>query len=163
MNEQIGSIFAPPESVKAIGITINCIVKNNGELVMGKGVALEAKNRFKNISLEFGKQIFSQKQNGKDYFGVYFHKESNLWVFGIPTKYHYKDNSDIDLISKSLNYLNTLVNENFPEFNGIENIVALPAVGCGYGNLNWKKQVRPIANKILDGRYVILHQSNKLR
>ena len=55
MIEKKGNIFESNCSV--ICITTNGIVKANGEVVMGAGVALYAKNIFTSIPLIMGKKI----------------------------------------------------------------------------------------------------------
>jgi hypothetical protein len=76
--------------------TSNSVIKSNGELVMGAGVAKDFKNKYPNLPKQFGSII----QNLSEY---------NLAMVGnivaIQTKIHYKNNSDIELIKRSIKRL----------------------------------------------------------
>lgn len=121
-------------------ITTNGIVKNNGELVMGAGIALEAKRRFPKLPMKLGEYV--------DEFGnvpfVCF--EENIITF--PTKHHWKDPSDLDLIVSSAKLIVNRVN--------VYTIgsVALTRPGCGNGNMVWS-EVKPLIEDILDNRFTV--------
>lgn len=105
-------------------VTTNGIVKNNGELVMGAGIALEAKNRFPQLPQRLGKlvSIFGNK--------AFFLQD--LRIISFPTKHHFKDNSDIKLIENSAKEIAAFV-----KIHQVESIV-MTRPGCGHGKLNWK-------------------------
>jgi len=124
-----------------ICITTNGFVKNNGECVMGAGVAKEAKEKFKGLAKNLGSLI---KENGNN---VYMF--SDLRIFSFPTKHIWSENSDIKLIKKSAEQLmKYLENYKVPR-------IYLPRPGCGNGKLKWK-DVRPIIENILDDRILIV-------
>jgi len=57
MKEVVGDIWDFHAKGNWIVITTNGTVKSNGEAVMGRGVTLQAKQRFPNLSHELGKLI----------------------------------------------------------------------------------------------------------
>lgn len=65
-------------------------------------------------------------------------------VLCFPTKRHWKDPSDLDLIRKGLQ---TFVSE-YRQYN-IKSIT-FPKLGCGLGGLDWEKEVKPLMHKYLD-------------
>lgn len=65
-------------------------------------------------------------------------------VLCFPTKRHWKEGSDLDLIEQGLQ---TFV-ENYEKFN-IKSIT-FPKLGCGLGGLDWEKDVAPLMHKYLD-------------
>lgn len=124
-----------------IVITTNGFVKNNGECVMGRGVALEAKNKFSKLPFELGEYI--NKFGNK----VFHFQKYNLFTF--PTKHNWWENSDIQLIEKSCKEL-----KEFKENMNIDKIF-LPKVGCGNGKLNWD-DVKLILEKHFNDTYYIV-------
>ncbi len=64
------------------------------------------------------------------------------WFLLFPTKQHYKNNADIDGIEEGLNWIKKHYKE-----EGIKSL-ALPALGCGLGNLEWR-DVGPLMCKYL--------------
>jgi O-acetyl-ADP-ribose deacetylase (regulator of RNase III) len=124
-----------------ICVTTNGDIKSNGYLVMGKGVALQASDKFPGLSKELGHLV---KEYGNRPF--YF-KEFNIMT--VPTKYHWKDNSDIDLIKKSCRAL-----PRFADYWKMENIY-MPRLGCGLGGLKWEN-VKNAIDTILDDRFIVV-------
>lgn len=120
-------------------IPTNGKIKQNGECVMGAGLALQAKDRFPGLSKELG-DILSVAGNHVVYFETY-----SLITF--PTKDHWKQSSCISLIERSAAELSRLI---------LRQRVFVPRVGCGLGGLDWS-QVKPILQKYLNNeRYVLL-------
>lgn len=75
-----------------IGVTTNSIVKRNGELVMGAGVALEAKTINPELPKLFGDWILRKNIVG-GFYGIIPPLDGKH--FAIQTKRHYKDKSNI--------------------------------------------------------------------
>lgn len=107
---------------------VNCIG------IMGKGIALEFKERFPNMYSDY---IIHCKYNRIKLGQPYLFSFSSPWILNFPTKFHWKSNSCLKDIVDGLIYLNS----NYKKW-GITSL-AVPALGCGYGNLIWK-DVRPI-------------------
>jgi O-acetyl-ADP-ribose deacetylase (regulator of RNase III) len=143
MKEIIGDIWNTP--CNAIVITTNGIVKMNGELVMGKGIALEANNRFTCLAWKLGQLVRDHGNN------VYLIKGYSTKVISFPTKNDWRNPSDMALIIKSTGQLVRLADdEKLSE-------VILPRVGCGCGGLIWG-EVRSILERFLDHRFTIVHK-----
>lgn len=140
MKEIIGNLF----DYSVIVIPTNGIVKADRRLVMGAGVAKEANDKFKDLDLILGKKV---KERGNTVHVLDY--EFSTTIFSFPTKHHYKDNSDINLIEQSTKRLLTKVN--YLEFNQIY----LPKVGCGLGNLDWN-EVKPLLERYLDDRFIVV-------
>lgn len=139
MLENKGDLWSYISDYKCI--TTNGIVKSNGELTMGRGIALDAKQRYPDLPKILGEKV---KEFGNYPFIVREHK-----IISFPTKNHWKDKSHIGLIMRSCNELVIIAND-----ENIKSIV-LPQPGCGNGGLLWS-EVKPIISKILDDRFTVL-------
>lgn len=137
-----GNIWNYWEKGYWIIIPTNGFVKKNGRAVMGRGLALQAKNRFSylNFSTIFGKRL---KMYGNKVWTI---PEIRLITF--PVKHNWWEIADLELIEKSAEELKFQSKCIFGE-------IYLPKVGCGNGKLNWK-EVEPILDAELDDRFVIV-------
>jgi len=144
MKECKGNIWEYPSD--AICITTNGIVKKDGRLVMGGGIALEVVQRYPEIDLTLGRYV---KAYGNRCFYIPIDLYNHFVIISFPTKHHYKNDSCIKLIKKSTKELVEIVDKYKL------NTIALPKVGCGLGRLNYDKQVKPILSKYLDDRFTI--------
>ena len=126
-----------------IVIPTNGFVKTNCEAVMGRGLALQAKQKFPEISSELG---ISLKECGNKI--AIFYK---YYLLTFPVKHNWWEKADILLIEKSTKVLKNLLDE---EDCRIKTPIYLPRVGCGNGMLNWK-DVKQILEKHLDERFII--------
>lgn len=122
-------------------VTTNGVVNSKGELVMGKGVALQAKKLFPHLPKQLGRWV---KERGNTPLILLFER-----LISFPTKHHWKDKSDLDLIIASAKIIAKIVTA-----MGIE-VVALPRPGCGNGGLDWESEVKPAIADILDDRFVV--------
>ena len=114
-------------------ITTNGVVKNNGELVMGRGCAGQARDKWPNIAIDLGKLV-------KIYGNRPFMLPYNVTSF--PTKWHFKEIADQNLIKNSFNILLRTclqMNDPFPEGSrdGVWHTFLLPKPGCKNGRLSW--------------------------
>jgi hypothetical protein len=86
-------------------ITTNPIRRTDGAVVMGRGIALEAKTKFPQLPYDFGKELdnlhpeIDQAYVGQ--IGVY--NKTPIWFFMV--KSHWKDNADLGIIGSSCFYL----------------------------------------------------------
>lgn len=127
LNEIIGDVwnFADKDTIVCI-LTNNTVLKN-GCNVMGAGIALEAKNRVKDLEKICGKAIVDNE--------LFLVKDpvSGAWLIRFPTKYKVDDRTaDIDLIRESLEAL-TAIAKTYPNKK-----ILLPRPGCGCGGLSWE-------------------------
>ena len=137
----IGNLWSFQAAGFPVCVTTNGVVKKNGELVMGAGIALQAKNLFPAIPLKAGNAV---KTYGNQ---VYYFTEENLFTF--PTKHHWREDSDIDLIKASCWQISAIAYAH--EFNRIY----LPRPGCANGGLEWS-YVESIIGNLLDDRFTVV-------
>lgn len=129
-------------------ITTNGKIRQNGRLVMGKGVALQARERYPEIDYTLGKLVTAGGNH------VYVLHEEGIVSF--PTKWDWRRQSDIELIKRSAMELSYLLRSVL----GIEDTVLLPPPGCGNGGLMWE-EVKPVIAPLLDNHYIVVHYSKK--
>lgn len=120
-------------------ITTNSFLKMNGALVMGAGIAKEARDKFPGLDLALGKQI---KHLSK--YGVLISPkfpEAKLGAFQV--KYNYKDNASLELIKYSTQILIAVIDG----MNLYDCDINLNYPGIGNGHL-LKKDVKKIVDKL---------------
>ena len=144
MKINTGDIWDYIGRVHAICITTNGVVKQNGQLVMGAGVALQAKQRFPRIDLWAGQHV----RNFGNIPGVLSSTEGTS-IVSFPTKHNYRDNSDIQLILNSAVKLRELADQHNWRY------VVMPPPGCGLGGLKLS-DVKPKLDEVLDDRFWIM-------
>lgn len=125
-------------------VTTNGIVKKNGELVMGAGCALAFKKAFPTLPKILGEQVLSKGNRP-----VIGGKINNSYIVSFPTKEHYKDNSDINLIKNSALFLVRIA-----DYYNAKSI-CIPSPGTGLGNLS-KDTVYEVLSEIFDDRFTIV-------
>jgi hypothetical protein len=136
MQEKIGSIW--DSDCDYIAVTTNDRIKNNGCLVMGAGIAKQAATRYPELPKRLAKHV---KECGN--IPKICH---DIGIVSFPTKYDWKNPSDIDLIKQSANVLMQQIPKG--------KTVAMSRPGCGNGNLEWS-DVKTILEPILDDRFII--------
>ncbi len=126
-----GDIFKSPAQV--LTNTVNCVG------VMGKGVALEFKNRYPKMFGDYkSKCDLGEVKPGQPYLW----EDDSAQVLNFPTKRHWRDGSLLQDIEDGLKHLASSY-----EKLGIQSI-AMPALGCGLGGLKWS-EVQPLIVKYL--------------
>ncbi|MYB92940.1 macro domain-containing protein, partial [Candidatus Poribacteria bacterium] len=132
----------------------------NLQKVMGKGLALRAKEQFPDVYVEYEKACRSKKITTERPY-IYKREESvadeltdlkphriNIknpvkWFLLFATKRHWRQNSRIEDIESGLKWLQNNCKE-----EGIQSL-AMSALGCALGGLNWA-DVAPLMCKYLD-------------
>jgi O-acetyl-ADP-ribose deacetylase (regulator of RNase III)/uncharacterized protein YwgA len=104
--------------------TVNCVG------IMGKGIALEFKNRFPDMFKDYADRC----KRGEVKLGQpYLYKTLLLpWILNFPTKDHWRSVTNLKDIVQGLEYLL----KHYKEW-GITSI-AVPPLGCGHGQLEWR-------------------------
>lgn len=138
--------------MQTLTISVNCVG------VMGKGLASTAKYRFpdmyvhyedlcKKKILQMGKPKLHKRESS--IFNQLAEETTSLpyengetWFLLFPTKQHWKNNADIQGIEEGLKW----IRDNYKQ-QGIKSL-AMPALGCGLGNLQWQ-DVGPLMCKFL--------------
>lgn len=109
-----------------IVIPTNGEIKKNGEAVMGAGLAKEAALRYPDLPARLGTRL-------KIWNHVCYFPDHQILTF--PTKHHWRDKSDINLIMQSAVQLAKDI-ETF-RYQQRAFRFFMPQVGCGLGGLKW--------------------------
>jgi len=126
-------------------ITTNGSVKRNGEVVMGRGVALQAKKKFPDLPKILGNCI-----NGP--IGNHVTLQPIFHLLTFPVKHNWYEKADLKLIKRSCEELLETVDILKPPFYMVR-------PGCGNGGLSWEKEVKPILEKYLDDRFIVVEKN----
>lgn len=153
MLEEQGDLWVLPADVRCI--TTNGDVRGDGQAVMGRGCAREAKDRFPGVATYLG-LLLEQQGNHVHELMVSPHLPgttiAETWdLVSFPVKHHWREPADLDLIVRSCRELMALADAR-PEWKRI----LLPRPGCGNGQLDWETQVRPAIFYLLDDRVVVV-------
>lgn len=127
-----GNLFESPARV-----LVNTV---NTEGVMGKGIAKD----FKTIYPEMFKRYQHLCETGQFTVGkLWLYKTPNKWVLNFPTKTTWRKPSRVEYIESGL--------QAFARGYAEKRItsIAFPLLGCGNGELNWEKQVKPLMENYL--------------
>lgn len=141
MKETRGDLWA--QEADALVILTNGVVAG-GYLVMGGGVAREAKELIPELPLVWGQDILNHGLHVCSYEAT-----TVPAIVSFPTKRHWRDPSDPGLIAQSALELDAMT-----DHRGWGTVV-LPRPGCGLGGLRWE-DVRPILEPILDDRFHVI-------
>lgn len=144
------------KTADAICFTSNGIVKSNGELVMGAGIAKAFADKWPPLAIRAGHCV---KMGGnrvhwlKDIFTYRLDDGSHKYVavVSFPTKNDWKSPSSLPLIIESATQLSTLAN--IRKWNN----VYLPRPGVGLGGLDWKN-VKAAIEPLLDDRFTVVYK-----
>lgn len=142
MDEITGDIWDYHKQGNWIVITTNGTVKKNGECVMGRGIALQAKIKIPTLPVELGELIH--------HFGNKLFMFGEYKILTFPVKHNWWEKANLALISENARELAEFANlfsKTYP--------IYLPRPGCGNGKLDWK-DVKPILEKYLDDRFIIV-------
>ena len=157
-----GDIFDYVGKADAICVTTNGTIKTNGELVMGAGVAKAFYNRYNDefqIARVLAQKLYKGPQMPK--LHVVDRKDNICYrcvdgaynygthVVSFPTKLHFQDKGDLELIKQSAIRMVQLAN-----MYNLKTIV-IPSPGTGCGKLS-KNVVYNELEKILDDRFYII-------
>lgn len=116
--------------------TVNCVG------VMGAGVALAFKQRYPEMFRDYQRDCKKGRvRPGEMHI---WRSLSGDWVINFPTKRDWRDHSRYEDIDSGLDALRAYLDSLGPL------TVALPALGCGHGGLDWERVAGMIRNK-LDG------------
>lgn len=126
-------------------VTTNPIIKHDGGVVMGRGIALEAKTRFPDLPYLFGARLNENKGVPfVDYIAHFNHVP--IWYFMV--KSHWNRPADLKIIENSVKDLLTCIieNENDLRFD-------LNFPGIGNGKLH-REDVLPLLQSLPDNVHV---------
>lgn len=118
-----GDIFDDEHYLDFIGITTNSILNKKGELVMGAGIAKQAKQKHPDLPKLFG-DLIKEKDVENKFYGMLLAKRKYV---AFQTKLHWKDNSPLDVVQRSIIMLKKTANKYADKTFGIP----FPAINNG--------------------------------
>lgn len=129
---KIGDLFE--SDAQTLVNTVNCIG------VMGKGIALEFKNRFPDMFDDYVRRCrMKQVQLGRPYL---YKRLTQPWILNFPTKNDWRSVSRLSDIEEGLEYLE----KNYQQW-GITSL-AVPPLGAGQGQLEWRVVGRTLYRRL---------------
>lgn len=116
--------------------------------VMGKGIALQFKERFPENYVAYRKACKEdQVQIGSMFVTKVEQIQGPKWIINFPTKKHWKGKSKIEFIEKGLeDLINVIIEKDIKS-------VAMPPLGAGNGGLEWET-VKEVIFKKLENKKV---------
>jgi len=117
--------------------------------IMGKGLASKAKHLFPEVYIKYQDYCKSKILTiGQP--KVFYSKKYQKFFILFPTKKHWREKSKIEYIQSGLNYLKNQLDHIIKTHQSPPlKSLAMPALGCGLGQLKWE-QVGPLMVKILN-------------
>ncbi len=148
---QTGNMWSAYDDADLFVISTNAAIKRNGALVMGRGIARQARNRFPGLDTALGQQILSVCGNpsaslrpGQGQYGLIVSPrwpEARLGAFQV--KQHYSQPASLELIRHSTAMLCAWCTEQ------PTSMVAVNFPGIGNGRLR-REDVLPIVAQLPD-------------
>lgn len=120
--------------------TLVCPVNTVG--VMGAGLALAFKKRFPECEAPY-KRLCLTRELERNHMGI-CRLQTGRQILFCPTKRHWVNPSNLEWIRSSLK----VIRDDYA-IHGITSL-AIPAIGCGLGQLDWDTDVRPLIIEYLD-------------
>lgn len=143
MKEITGNLW--DQDADIICITTNGSVKKDGSAVMGRGCALEAKNRLPGLDKRLG-TLLAEWGN---HVGLLAHLGDKR-LYSFPVKHHWKEKANLELVKNSATEIRKMA-----DLSQATRVV-IPRPGCGNGGLQWS-QVKLLISEILsDERFMII-------
>lgn len=136
-------------SGSAICVATNCCVNSKGKAIMGNSIARYIKDSFKDVNTKLG-SLISTDQTGVFFLGEYSYNGKIFYLYNFPTKYNWTDDSSYGLIIESAKRLYDLTKEQ----NNID--FYIPATGCGYGNLDYRRAKAILSDLLIGNNYIIV-------
>lgn len=154
MLEVKGNLWDFHERGHWVVVTTNGTIKSNGENVMGRGTALQAKHRFPQVPKLLGQYLSDAGNHCRALWG--------LGIITFPVKHNWWETADLALIERSCKELVVLVVEidrhckdSEPDFEGLPRQIYMIRPGCGNGRLEWL-DVKPILELNLGDRFTVV-------
>ena len=148
MKEIKGDIFDYIGIADAICVTTNGIVKKDGSLVMGAGIAKAMADKYPDLPKVLGKKVNTTGKNIV-FKGIEAKDNQGTYILSFPTKNDYRSKSNKELIRRSAIRLKYLA-----DIHKLNNII-IPCPGIGCGGLK-KTDVINLLSNILDDRFTII-------
>lgn len=135
--ERVGNLWQEPRSHEQVTVvTTNGFVKNNGEAVMGRGIAQQCKRTYPGIEFKLG-ELLGEHGNRP------FILAPGVWT--LPTKHVWWEASDPNLIVQGIDTMYGMTERRAHQID----VIRFPRPGCGNGGLQWD-YVKPLIWDRLD-------------
>ena len=152
MREITGDIFkiyswsSTPSTAKlALCVTTNGVVKKrNKNAVMGAGIAKAFAGRYPQLPAILGRKLIESGNQVHHLLSL-----GNVDIISFPTKHHWRDRSDLNLIIISTRTLAILASSE-PDCTFV-----LPKPGCGLGGLSWSEVKNMLSPILPDNCWII--------
>ncbi len=151
-----GDLWSFPATI--FGITTNGTIKHDGTLVMGRGVALAARERYPDLAVALGRHVRSAGNvpallwpDGRPLRPLDSPTPHLPAILSFPTKHDWRGGASISLIVESARAARELV----LQLPGTQTLV-LPAPGCGLGRLPWPSVEKALERVLVEDSFVIL-------
>lgn len=120
---------------------VNCVG------VMGKGLALQFKNKYMNMYNQYRQDCIHHRYS-PGCCNTYQAK-NGIVIANIATKDHWKNQSQYEWVQNGIRELHKIMTtKNYQS-------VAIPRIGCGLGGLDWNKTKEIIHNETKNATYTI--------
>src|SRR5262245_30143741 len=147
MKEITGDLWAQLCDVRCV--TTNGSITNIGRGVMGKGIALEAKQRYPGVEAQLGRLL---RRYGNHTMILAEAAPDRIPLVSLPVKHRWEDKrADLLLVKRSVIELVALA-----ETHGWTNVL-LPRPGCGLGQQKWE-DVERLIRPVLDDRFTVVYR-----
>lgn len=127
--------------------------------VMGKGIALMFKERYPETSAQYQREAKAGRVAVGTVLAIANPQPAGpRWIIHFPTKKHWRNPSKLEWVQTGLSDLVRVVRE-----QGIESL-AVPALGCGNGGLDWalvKREIEAAAEAIPDVDVLVFMPMNE--
>lgn len=137
LKEIKGNVWDVLNYTTSVCILTNNTVLENGNNIMGAGIAKEAKTRNPGLEKVCGNAILNH------YYSLGYDSISGAEMLRFPTKDKVWEDSELEIIVESLIRLKEYCTSN-PNKK-----VYLPRPGCGCGRLDWEEDVKPLCEHYL--------------
>jgi len=145
MIEVVGDLFTYTPGTGSVlrCVTTNGILKRDGTLVMGAGVAKQAALQHPELPAILGDKV---SKYGNQVFVI-----KDLAIASFPTKHHWKESSDLNLIVHSAQQLQYEASD--------WDYIVMSRPGCGLGGLEWDDVKAVIEPYFRDDKFIVVSLS----
>lgn len=133
-----------------VAVPTNGSIDKNGLAVMGKSLARAFAERVPGLKRALGRRL--------KLYGNFVSVFPKWKIITVPTKHDWKQSASVELIKRSLQELDAVLNHDGKHYGGRITHVYLPRLGCGEGGLDFARQVEPVIAVQLrnDSRYTLV-------
>ena len=137
-----------------ICITTNCELNSSNQAIMGRGIALRAKELFPELPSMVAEAIKRHRSHVVKMLPSIKNTAHPVGFINFPTKTKWAEKSKISLIIQNMIELSALAR------NDDSSLYTLPRPGCNNGGLNWEKEIKPLAEKFLNLKNIMVVDLN---